>query len=112
MDSWLAGFSCLGTGAFLVPDHLYIYGFTLAWIVPSGMDMSRKKQRSFAAAAVLAMFARCHGQVHCCSGFATRGAGWWLCDGSQLCFVGAPYLEEPPNHHEVSDPTTNGLAVT
>ena len=47
---WIRGqdFLLLATGAFLVPDHLYIYGFTLTWIqwMPSGMDMSRKKKGS------------------------------------------------------------------
>ena len=41
---WIRGqdFLLLATGAFLVPDYLYIYGFTLAWM-PSGMDMSRRR---------------------------------------------------------------------
>lgn len=98
---WIRGqdFLLLATGAFLVPDHLYIYGFTLTWIqwMPSGMDMSRKKK---GALSLQLSHRPCVFRCHECIAASLSGAGWWLCDGSQLCFVGAPYLEEPPNHHE------------
>jgi len=59
----------------------------------------QEKGRTFAAAVAPAMRFSLS-RVHCCIAASLSGAGWWLCDGSQLCFVGAPYLEEPPNHHE------------